>query len=520
MSQTGTRTALNSLAFQSCAVFVAVSLVYWLMRSRGLDDMDSVQFAMGVGKFNLYSHRPHPPGYPLYIFAGKLLVALASLDAAKALQIVSCLGGGLFTAAWFFMCARRFGRPLAWLMAAALTVAPMQWMTATKALTDAPASALIAVELACVMIYRERRGLRWIVLAAAAGAVGAGIRPQNIGILLLILILGLAWMRAGWRHWLGALAVFIAANLAWLIPVLWTQALLPKAQGSWLAYPLQLLDQWRYRLDKPGNYIGAVGWDVRYFYRYTVEHVLRAWFSLGFNWTLRTAGGIVGIALYAGGAWLYVRRGIARGHASFWRFHLPWAIVYFLIIFCTLPAAVRYHLPLLPLLLLPPLAGWWSLEGRGRWVAAALPVMLFVPSARLIEQNHHEFAPPIQAVRYLQKKYPEEQQPQVRLVLWAAVRHAEWYGPRFKTVSVGHAAANMSCDKIFSKSLAVYTDDPLFIEKTKWEDVKLVKVRHFKRSTVIHHKHANVTLYQVVRQKDPGQTARDPKDPKAPKNKG
>ncbi|MCE5228047.1 hypothetical protein LLG95_00420 [bacterium] len=496
MTDSPSKPVSRDLTVQTFAVFLVVSLLYWAFRSKGLDDYDSVQFAFGVKQFNLFAHTPHPPGYPLYIFAGKVL-GFVGMDAPKALTLVSCLGGGLFTASWFFICARRFGRGLAFVLAAALMLAPMQWMTATKVLTDAPASALIAVELAVISIYHDQRSFKWLALAAIAGAIGAGIRPQNIGVLLLILIVGLAWVRAGWRHWAGALLVFLIANLLWLIPVLWSQSILPEGHGSWLTYPRQLLHQWQWRLDKPAVYIGAGDWSAGFLYRYVLDHTLKVWFEYGFGWKPRSVGGLAGLALYFGGMWLYIRRGLIWEHASFWRLHLIWAVVYFVMVFSFLPAAVRYQLPILPLLLLPAIAGLWSLQNQKRWIALALPVMLFLPSADLIAQNHNDLAPPIKAVRYLNKKYPEKERGKVMLFLASARRHAEWYGPGYRIDSIDNAAK--MGDAVLSHSLAIYTDEKDFVERTKWRNVKLVRLKQFKRSVTIHHKHDRIVIYQVVR---------------------
>src|SRR5436190_23665400 len=41
-----------------------------------LEDMDSINFALGVEKFDVSAHRPHPPGYPVYIALGKISTAV------------------------------------------------------------------------------------------------------------------------------------------------------------------------------------------------------------------------------------------------------------------------------------------------------------------------------------------------------------------------------------------------------------------------------------------------------------
>ena len=36
-----------------------------------LEDVDSVNFDLGVHSYNPAAHRPHPPGYPVYILLAK-----------------------------------------------------------------------------------------------------------------------------------------------------------------------------------------------------------------------------------------------------------------------------------------------------------------------------------------------------------------------------------------------------------------------------------------------------------------
>ena len=66
------RSALAALAL----AFALAHLPYLVST---LEDIDSVNFALGVRDFDVANHRPHPPGYPLYIALGKLGVAAARL---------------------------------------------------------------------------------------------------------------------------------------------------------------------------------------------------------------------------------------------------------------------------------------------------------------------------------------------------------------------------------------------------------------------------------------------------------
>src|SRR4029078_1354541 len=64
------------------AVIFALAHVPFLATS--LEDIDSVNFALGVRDFDVATHRPHPPGYPVYIFLGKIATAVTGvvMDAA------------------------------------------------------------------------------------------------------------------------------------------------------------------------------------------------------------------------------------------------------------------------------------------------------------------------------------------------------------------------------------------------------------------------------------------------------
>jgi hypothetical protein len=82
-----------------------------------LEDIDSVNFALGIRDFDVAAHRPHPPGYPIYIAAGKAGVAVAGIwgDAerstleARTLSAISLIGAVVAIVLLYgvFSCFRR-----------------------------------------------------------------------------------------------------------------------------------------------------------------------------------------------------------------------------------------------------------------------------------------------------------------------------------------------------------------------------------------------------------------------------
>src|SRR5260370_30958585 len=68
----------------------AVAITRFAFRSHYLYDVDSVNFALAMQRFDLRVHQPHPPGYFLYICAGRLLNVMFH-DANLSLVVLSIL---------------------------------------------------------------------------------------------------------------------------------------------------------------------------------------------------------------------------------------------------------------------------------------------------------------------------------------------------------------------------------------------------------------------------------------------
>src|SRR3954453_11297142 len=90
-----------------CVLLVAATAISrFLFRSRYLYDLDSVNFALAMGRFDPTVHQPHPPGYFLYIWLARLANTLFNdpNSALVAISIVSSCGAVVFT----YLLARRW----------------------------------------------------------------------------------------------------------------------------------------------------------------------------------------------------------------------------------------------------------------------------------------------------------------------------------------------------------------------------------------------------------------------------
>src|SRR5439155_13400219 len=87
-----------------CVVFLFfVTLVTRLpFQSKLLYHYDSVQFALALEKYDPYLHQPHPPGYFLYVMAGKVLYFFLA-NANLSLILHRIFGSGLAVVGVYFL---------------------------------------------------------------------------------------------------------------------------------------------------------------------------------------------------------------------------------------------------------------------------------------------------------------------------------------------------------------------------------------------------------------------------------
>jgi hypothetical protein len=239
-------------------VLAALALIFALAHlpflPTSLEDIDSVNFALGVRDFDVAAHRPHPPGYPVYIALAKFTTALtglavdgaASTIEARSLGLLSLIGGvaAIFLLYRVFAALSRNRSAASFdvtaFAATAVTVCcPLFWYLAVRPMSDLPGLAFALGSQACLMLAwsRQRPGAdgdrrlgpdalaasgRMIVAGAFLAAFAIGVRSQTmwltIPLLLLVLFDRIGRGVAG--AMLGGGTMFVAGGLLWGIPLL------------------------------------------------------------------------------------------------------------------------------------------------------------------------------------------------------------------------------------------------------------------------------------------------------------
>jgi hypothetical protein len=220
------------------AVYVAAHLP---SLSPTLEDIDSLNFALGLREFNPLLHQPHPPGYPVYIALGRVSYAIvsrvpSSLDQlateALALSMWSVIAGALaiLAAASLFRTVLRLPEgsdpgaargtdPVFW-GAALLAAAPLFWMSGLRPMSDMPGLALTLLALALGARGLEDR--RWLLWSALAAGLAAGIRSQTVWLTVPMLALAMVAQGRAGAWWLLSrpMAALAAGGLVWAIPLI------------------------------------------------------------------------------------------------------------------------------------------------------------------------------------------------------------------------------------------------------------------------------------------------------------
>lgn len=166
-----------------------------LLLADGPWEQDETLFARALLGFDLAAHFPHPPGFPLWLFLGGLILPMAP-SPLTALHILSA--GASILLLWPLAAVGRrvASRPVAAAAAIAVLFLPGVWFHSVRGFTSVPAAlpAMWAAALAAGGLQTSRRAAAFFALLAASVL----IRPILLPPLLLLALAGartLPWRR-------------------------------------------------------------------------------------------------------------------------------------------------------------------------------------------------------------------------------------------------------------------------------------------------------------------------------------
>lgn len=235
---------MRTTLIAAAAVFLAAHI---LLLPPTLEDIDSINFALGVRDFDVARHQPHPPGYPVFIVAAKASTAVLRAigvpsPEVRGLAVWSALSGTalIFLLFAFFRAlgagAFNGGRPARLhvpftgkgervaLWATVVAVAsPLFWFTALRPLSDSTglAAAVAAQALLASVVFRGA-GVRGLLAGAFVAGLAIGVRSQTFALTLPLLVLVLVLPGLGIRlaDRIAAIGAASLGVLAWAVPLI------------------------------------------------------------------------------------------------------------------------------------------------------------------------------------------------------------------------------------------------------------------------------------------------------------
>ena len=186
-----------------------------------LEDLDSINFGLGIRDYDVRQHQPHPPGYPLLILAAKGFNLVVPSE-APALGLLGVVSGALSMFALMSLFRRFDGAatPTAVLATALTASAPLFWFTAARPLSDTTG---LAASLGIQAFTLSIRTGGALALAAFLAGLGGGIRSQVLWLTVPLIVLVAARRPRPHRVEDGLVAVgaLVLGVLVWLVPMVW-----------------------------------------------------------------------------------------------------------------------------------------------------------------------------------------------------------------------------------------------------------------------------------------------------------
>ena len=224
----------RAVAAAFALAFLALHLPY---TPRSLEDVDSINFALGIRDFDVAEHQPHPPGYPVFVLIAKVVNAVSNSEALT-LSLVGIVSGALLV----FVLVALFSalgdpergalhpgagdpkrvalQPWTTVAAAALALtAPLMWITAARPLSDVPG---LTAALFVQWLLVRARTVRELAFAVLAAGLAAGIRSQVVWLTVPLFLLIVVRNRAAWRLEAASsiAGAYAAGALIWAVPLL------------------------------------------------------------------------------------------------------------------------------------------------------------------------------------------------------------------------------------------------------------------------------------------------------------
>jgi len=401
---------------------------------------DSVDFALGVEKYDLLSMQPHFPGYPVYILIGKGFNSLTG-DPLLSLSLAGAVFGALTIIPFYGIARILLGRDFGLWVALALAVSPLHWLLSEQAMSDGVGNffvvSFVYLALKGLKAVTDRWKLIYLSLGALVLALGLGVRLSYFPYAVVLIGVVLLWTRQNRVLGLKAFGTSLAAGLLGVGIWLSWQVSYDGVKGLWdiaITFTKGHFVDW-------GGTIVTTGGPLERVNKFLIHNLLGAglgiylpgdpWWRIG--GTLFLLGGGIGLGIRSRKGWetiLKTPEGLLFG---------LWLIPYTIWVYFGQNAEKPRHI----VTLVPPVIillgyGWKSLLANAKPYRQQLVLVLLLLSIAVmgwtgweLVKNHREQPSPMyKLARYLGEKY---QDPQSVIFTWEEERVIKYYYKDFNT---------------------------------------------------------------------------------------
>jgi hypothetical protein len=195
-------------------VFISFMLRIYF-RSNYLDDWDSVQFILGLNDYSIVNHQPHPPGYPVYIFLGRIFNYFLKNDLLS-FTTMSALFGSLALIPTYLLGRDLFGSRVGILSALILSLVPAEMLFSEVVMSDI-VSMFFIVTTVC-LLYRGIDSTSYLYIGSLMLGVTMGVRQTDL--LLLPLFIFITIRKNNLKNLIISWIIFFMGVAIWLVPVI------------------------------------------------------------------------------------------------------------------------------------------------------------------------------------------------------------------------------------------------------------------------------------------------------------
>jgi hypothetical protein len=382
-------------------LFLICTLTRFMAIPASLWEWDDILFARALHKYDLTSHSPHPPGFPVFVAMARAAYWITG-DEHRALTAVAFIFASMIAPALFyFYRVVMEDRRIAFAGALLGSFAPVVWVQGGAGRSDGVAFTLGIIGL--TLVIRGFQSQRSLIAGCAVFGLAMGVRTTLLPVMgSLITLVFLARLRR--RQWRGVIAAFAAGTLCvliWYVPMVY--------HVTWPVYRAAV-DRHAQNILWNDTIFTETQSLTLFFYRFRrfFEHI---W---GERWIMY----LVYLSSITGLVALVVKRQwktIGLMAIAF----LPYLI--FTFVLNTRLGGPLYALPYVPLftglaacgLIMAPRrlfrAGRWrALGNSGLFLAVCLTIVIAGWTYPIINMLHREVSPPVRALDHLKRTLDPE----------------------------------------------------------------------------------------------------------------